>query len=148
MITACNKGVFSAQLKYEVSNGTETRAILNGIDQSGIDVTWEEGDMIVLKVEVTKGESEIMDSVEGKLVYENGSWATYVVQGTSISKVDCISVSSSTLDCKVVTHFSCQNGVPMVADPNYFSATWIQTIPFAEGQQTVLVKPRFGKMIY
>lgn len=144
MISTCSKSVFSAQIKYEISNGTDTKAILNGIDPSGFNVIWEEGDMIVLKVEVIKGDSETLDSVGGKLVCENGSWVTYVAHGNSFSRVDCISVSSSTLDCKVKTRFSCQNGNLQVADPNSFSAAWTQTIPFAEGQQTVLVKPRFG----
>ena len=52
LLTACNKGAFSSQLQFSVSDELETKAILNGADESGLDITWEEGDQIEYSVEV------------------------------------------------------------------------------------------------
>ena len=151
LFAACGKFGFSAQYKYDVSEEYGTRATLNGHNEFGPDITWEEGDIIYFNVVVFKGElweRGILDKEEGKLVYENGSWVTYRAHGSSFSKVDCISVHASTLDCSVRMRFFCQNGDMKQAmrygDPNYFVAEWVRTIPFAEGQQTVLVTLPFG----
>lgn len=139
MHTACDKDAYSSQLGFEVSD-VSTRAIWN---QGGvISFTWEEGDLIELKVEVVqdKGKTgkKTTDQVEGKLVYENGAWVTYEAEGSSFSKVDFIPVSSSSLDCKVKTTFSFRSG---------FSADWTQTVPFTEGRQTILVMFPFGNTL-
>lgn len=145
LFAACGKFGFSAQYRYDVSEEYGTRAILNSHahDETGPDITWEEGDIIEFQVQVIKGEKRTLDKEEGKLVYESGSWVTYRAHGSSFSKVDHISVHASTLDCSVRMRFFCQNGDMKQAmrygDPNYFVAEWVRTIPFAEGQQTVLV---------
>ena len=139
MLTACNKDTYFSQLGFEVSD-VSTRAIWNQGDV--VSFTWEEGDLIELKVEVVqdkgKTEKKTMDQVEGKLVYENGAWVTYEAEGSSFSKVDFIPVSSSTLDCKVKTTFSFESG---------FSAHWTHTVPFTEGRQTVLVMFPYGNTL-
>ena len=144
MFTSCSKFGYSAQYKYDVSDEYGTRAILNGHDESGPDITWEEGDLIEFKVEVIRGEHRTLDREEGKLVYENGSWTTYRAHGSSFSKVDRISVHASTLDCMVRMRFFCLNGDFRNGDPNAFSATWVSTIQFSEGIQTVLVSLPFA----
>ena len=149
LFASCGKFGLSAQYKFDVSEEYGTRAILNGHarDETGPDITWEEGDIIYFNVVVFKGElweRGILDKEEGKLVYENGSWVTYRAHGSSFSKVDCISVHASTLDCSVRMRFLCQNGDLRHADPNYFLAVWVRTIPFAEGLQTVLIELPFG----
>ena len=136
MLTACNKNAFSSQLGFEVSS-VSTRAIWN---QGGdISFTWEEGDLIALKVEVVpdmgKTGKKMTDQVEGKLVYEKGKWVTYMAEGSFFSNVEFIPVRSSTLDCKVKTTFSFRSGI---------SADWTQTVPFTEGRQTILVMFPFG----
>ena len=52
LLTACNTDTFSSQLQFSVSDELETKAILNGADESGLDITWEEGDQIEYSVEV------------------------------------------------------------------------------------------------
>ena len=145
-LAACGKFGFSAQYKYDVSEDYGTRAILNGHahDETGPDITWEEGDVIEFKVQVIKGENRTLDKEEGKLVYESGSWVTYRAHGSSFSEVDHISVHASTLDCSVRMRFFCQNGDLRHADPSYFVSEWVRTIPFEEGLQTVLVALPFG----
>ena len=143
LLISCDKFGYSAQYKYDVSDEYGTRAILNGHDETGPDITWEEGDIIEFEVQVFKEEYLTLAKEEGKLVYENGSWVTYKVYGSSFSKVDCISVHASTLDCSVRMRFSCQNGDLRHPDSNSFVCTWVRTIPFAEGLQTVLVKLPF-----
>ena len=64
---------------------------------------------------------------------------TYRAHGSSFSKVDRISVNSSSRDCSVRMRFFCQNGDLRHADSSYFVAEWVRTIPFEEGLQTVLV---------
>ena len=139
LFSSCDKFGYSAQYKYDVSDeyGT-TRAILHGHDDSGPDITWEEGDMIEFTVKVMKDE-RTLNKEEGKLVYENGSWVTYKAYGSSFTKVDHISVHASTLDCSVRIRFSCTNGDIKTADPNCFTSTWVRTVPFEEGLQTILV---------
>lgn len=146
LFASCGKFGFSAQYRYDVLEEYGTRAILNdhAHDETGPDITWEEGDIIEFQVQVIKGEHRTLDREEGKLVYENGSWATYRAHGSSFSKVDRISVHASTLDCSVRMRFFCQNGDLRYADPSYFVAEWVRTIPFEEGPQTVLVALPFG----
>lgn len=146
LFASCGKFGLSAQYKFDVSEEYGTRAILNGHarDETGPDITWEEGDIIEFEVQVFKGEYRTLDKEEGKLVYENGSWVTYRAHGSSFSEVDHISVHASTLDCSVRMRFLCQNGDLRHADSNYFLAEWVRTIPFAEGLQTVLIELPFG----
>ena len=150
ILTACNKGAFSSQLKFSVSNEFGTRAVLNGTDESGLDIVWEEGDLIEYTVEVYRYSSQdpgvnlkkISDKMEGYLAYENGSWVTYEARGSSFTQVDHISVRSSSLENTVRSRFHCENG--NYPSPDCFVAEWVQTIPFAEGEQTMLVKLPFG----
>lgn len=152
MLTACNKGAFSSQLLFSVSDELETRAILNGADESGLDITWEEGDQIEYSVEVYRNLSleqgadlrKALDKVEGKLVYKGGYWVTYEANGSSYKQVDYISVRSSTLESVIRSRFQCQNGDMRQPTPDTFTAEWVQTVPFAEGQQTILVRLPFG----
>ena len=146
LFASCGKFGLSAQYIFDVSEEYGTRAILNGHahDETGPDITWEERDIIEFEVQVFKGEYRTLDKEEGKLVYENGSWVTYRAHGSSFSKVDRISVHSSSRDCSVRMRFFCQNGDLRHADSNYFLAEWVRTIPFEEGLQTVLVALPFG----
>lgn len=152
LLTACNKGAFSSQLQFSVSDELETKAILNGADESGLDITWEEGDQIEYSVEVYRNLSQeqgpdlrkAIDKVEGKLVYENGYWVTYEANGSSYKQVDFIFVRSSTLESVIRSRFQCQNGDLRQPTPDTFTAEWVQTVPFAEGQQTILVRLPLG----
>ena len=147
MLTACNKGAFSSQLRFLVSNEYGTRAVLNGIGESGLNIAWEEGDFIEYNLEVYLGSIEgllldtkkALDKVEGRIVYENGSWITYEARGSSFKQVDYISIRSSKLECVVRSRFHYKNPRP---DP--FVCVWEQRIPFSEGEQTVLVKLPVG----
>ena len=149
VLSACSKNRFSAQYKYDVSDSIETKAFLGSPMESGINIIWEDGDLIAFKVEIYRDIvtakmmiTKIVERVEGKLVYENGSWITYRANGSSFSKVDHISISSPTLNCKVGMRFSCtiidrENG-----DSNHI--VWDSIRPFSEGLQSILVTPPFG----
>lgn len=145
MLTSCNKGLFSSQIKFDVSDTAGTKAVLNGVGESGmINVTWEEGDFFQFDVEVYP-ENALpytlpWNKVEGKLVYEDGSWVIYEAHGSSFTKEDYISVGAPSLNCIVRASFLCTNGDLRTGDPNCFTCSWVQTVPFAEGPQTIQVK--------
>lgn len=140
ILTACHKNSYSSQVRFNVSDGIETKAIL---DAGTSIVTWEEGDVIEYRLEVVQGKDGNNEKVDGKLVYEQGSWATYVAQGSSFSKVEGIPVNSSSLESEIKMSFTCENGDSSSGNPNYFLTHWVQTVPFTEGRQTVLVKLQF-----
>ena len=106
LLPACNAFKYSAQLKFDVSDMIQTKATLNNHGETGPDITWEEGDLVTLKVEVNQGGDNGVppknyDTVDGKIVYENGAWVTYVARGSSFSKTEQITVTSPPLISKV-----------------------------------------------
>lgn len=147
--TACNKNglshEYTAKYKFEVSDEIGTKGILN----SPGSITWEEGDKIYLYIQVydesdwalyVMGE-KTMDTIEGSIVYENGSWTTYVAENSSLVKTDRITVTSPSLDCTVSMRFSYTNRTAV--DPDHFISSWVRTIPFAQGRQSIEVKLPF-----
>ncbi len=140
ILTSCDKWGYTAQYSFNVSDKLETKAILNSADESGIDITWEEGDEISVSVEVYADKVMMpISTASGKLVYENGDWTTYVAKGRSYTKAEYISVNSTTLNCKVRMRYLCLNGDLAHGDPNAFDAEWVRTYPFAEGAQSILI---------
>lgn len=163
LLPACNKigeqdskeysGEFISQLVFEVSDKVETRGILNLNKENGIwNVTWEDGDLITFKVEVLQefpGQTgglinrTLLDKVEGKVVYENDTWTTYIYEESNFKETEQISISSPSLDyCYVWTTFDFFNGEKRT-DPDHFECTWHQIFPFKEGQQSVLIQLPF-----
>ncbi|MBR5397306.1 MAG: hypothetical protein IK145_05590 [Bacteroidales bacterium] len=140
LMGACNKLEYNAQFKFDVSDEFETRAILNGHSESGADITWEEGDEIIMSIEIYQdGMRWPLNTVDGKLVYEEGKWKTYKAKGSSFVEKESISVSSPFLNSKVRIRFQCNNGDIRNPDANTFSSEWVRTIPFTEGLQSILV---------
>ena len=137
---ACNKLGYNAQLKFEVSDELETKAILNGHSETGADITWEEGDVIILGIEIYQDEMRMpLNTVDGKLVYQDGKWRTFEAKGSSFVEKESISVSSPFLGSKVRIRFLCNNGDIRKPDANTFTAEWVRVIPFSEGLQTIQV---------
>jgi len=144
LLSACNAFDYTAQLIFDVSDEIKTRAILNRTGESGPDVTWEDGDFVSLKIEVNRGGEngnppKNFDTVDGKIVYENGSWVTYVARGSSFSKTEQITVSSPTMDCYVMMRFTLING-DRDTNPDHFEVVWEEYIPFSEGPHSILVQ--------
>lgn len=132
LLNGCNKTEYNAHLRFDVSDEFETKAIINGLTESGIDIIWEEGDEISLDVNTYMDEMpKPLNTVEGKLVYQDGKWKTYQAKGSSFVEKESISISSPFLNSKVRIRFSCINDT--------FVAAWVRTIPFSEGVQTILV---------
>lgn len=137
---ACNKLGYNAQLKFEVSDELETKAILNGHSETGADITWEEGDVIILGIEIYQDEMRMpLNTVDGKLVFQDGKWKTFEAKGSSFVEKESISVSSPFLGSKVRIRFLCNNGDIRKPDANTFTAEWVRVIPFSEGLQTIQV---------
>lgn len=137
---ACNKLGYNAQLKFEVSDELETKAILNGHSETGADITWEEGDVIILGIEIYQDEMRMpLNTVDGKLVFQDGKWKTFEAKGSSFVEKESISVSSPFLGSKVRIRFLCNNGDIRKPDANTFTAEWVRVIPFSEGIQTIQV---------
>ena len=140
LLGACNKLGYNAQLRFEVSDELETKAILNGHSESGADIIWEEGDVIILGIEIYQDEMRMpLNTVDGKLVYQDGKWKTFEAKGSSFVEKESISVSSPFLGSKVRIRFLCNNGDIRKPDANTFTAEWVRVIPFSEGLQTIQV---------
>ena len=140
LLGACNKLGYNAQLKFEVSDELETKAILNGHSETGADITWEEGDVIILGIEIYQDEMRMpLNTVDGKLVFQDGKWKTFEAKGSSFVEKESISVSSPFLGSKVRIRFLCNNGNIRKPDANTFTAEWVRVIPFSEGLQTIQV---------
>ena len=140
LLGACNKLGYNAQLKFEVSDELETKAILNGHSETGADITWEDGDVIILGIEIYQDEMRMpLNTVDGKLVYQDGKWRTFEAKGSSFVEKESISVSSPFLGSKVRIRFLCNNGDIRKPDANTFAAEWVRVIPFSEGLQTIQV---------
>ena len=140
LLGACNKLGYNAQLKFEVSDELETKAILNGHSETGADITWEDGDVIILGIEIYQDEMRMpLNTVDGKLVYQDGKWRTFEAKGSSFVEKESISVSSPFLGSKVRIRFLCNNGDIRKPDANTFAAEWVRVIPFSEGIQTIRV---------
>ncbi|MCR5017487.1 MAG: hypothetical protein K6A64_01665 [Bacteroidales bacterium] len=140
LLGACNKLGYNAQLKFEVSDELETKAILNGHSETGADITWEDGDVIILGIEIYQDEMRMpLNTVDGKLVYQDGKWRTFEAKGSSFVEKESISVSSPFLGSKVRIRFLCNNGDIRKPDANTFAAEWVRVIPFSEGIQTIQV---------
>ena len=140
LLGACNKLGYNAQLKFEVSDELETKAILNGHSETGADITWEDGDVIILGIEIYQDEMRMpLNTVDGKLVYQDGKWRTFEAKGSSFVEKESISVSSPFLGSKVRIRFLCNNGDIRKPDANTFTAEWVRVIPFSEGIQTIQV---------
>lgn len=148
ILTSCGKLGFTAQLKFDVSDKCTTKAILNGHTDSGLDITWEEGDEIAFDIEIYQGSETSrnpisrlpLSTTDGKLVYQDGIWKIYVASGSSFVETESLSVSSPVLDSRVRISFLCTNGDVNKPDPNTFVSAWVQVIRFSEGPQTVLVQ--------
>ena len=146
MLPACNAFKYSAQYKFNVSDEIQTRAILNGHPETGPDITWEDGDFVTFRVEVNQSGDhgfnppKNYDAVDGKVVYEKGSWVTYVAHGSSFSKTEQNSVSSPTMDSYVLMRYTLINGDRETDPENHFEVVWEEYRPFSEGKQSVLVQ--------
>ena len=145
LLPACNAFKYSAQLKFDVSDMIQTKATLNNHGETGPDITWEEGDLVTLKVEVNQGGDNGVppknyDTVDGKIVYENGAWVTYVARGSSFSKTEQITVTSPTLDCYVMMRYFLSNGDRETDPEHHFEVVWEEYRPFSEGRQSILVQ--------
>ena len=140
LLGACNKLGYNAQLKFEVSDELETKAILNGHSETGADITWEDGDVIILGIEIYQDEMRMpLNTVDGKLVYQDGKWRTFEAKGSSFVEKESISISSPFLGSKVRIRFLYNNGDIRKPDANTFAAEWVRVIPFSEGLQTIQV---------
>ena len=146
LLPSCNAFKYSAQYKFNVSDEIQTKATLNSHDETGPDITWEEGDFVTLRVEVYQSGDhgfnppKNYDTVDGKIVYENGSWVTYVARGSSFSKTEQITVSSPTMDSSVLMRYTLINGDRETDPEHHFEVVWEEYRPFSEGKQSVLVQ--------
>ena len=139
-LSSCNKHEYNARLKFDVSNELETKAILISHSESGADIIWEEGDEITFGIEIFKDDiMKPLNSMDGKLVYQEGKWKTYEAKGPSFVEQESITVSSQFPDSKVRIRFRFINGDIRNPDANTFITEWVRVIPFSEGHQTVLV---------
>lgn len=80
-----------------------------------------------------------LNTVDGKLVFQDGKWKTFEAKGSSFVEKESISVSSPFLGSKVRIRFLCNNGDIRKPDANTFTAEWVRVIPFSEGIQTIQV---------
>ena len=149
LLTSCSKEEFHAQYVFVVSDEMETKAVFNGHNEKGPDITWEEGDNVRVTIEVydpnhiPMKEEDYLDLVNGKCVYESGKWETYVAQGESFVKTDCFSVRSPMLGSMVSMHFFYENGSMINNNKDYFCTGWNRSELFTEGRQTIEVKLPF-----
>ena len=140
MLSGCNKLGYNAQFMFDVSDEFETKAILNGHSESGANILWEEGDVIILGIEIYQDEIRMpLNTVDGKIVYQDGIWKTFEAKGSSYVEKESISVSSPFLNSKVRIRFLCNNGDIRKPDANTFAAEWVRVIPFSEGLKTIQV---------
>ena len=92
------------------------------------------------KISYFVGDTFESDGLDGKVVYEKGSWVTYVAHGSSFSKTEQISVSSPTMDSYVLMRYTLINGDRETDPENHFEVVWEEYRPFSEGKQSVLVQ--------
>lgn len=158
-----------AHYRFEISDKIETRSIVKGNS-----IIWEEGDMIHFQLRVISiAWSELQalaqnrggfiggvipctdyGTVEGKFVYENGSWATYLYSGdinireraagvaqddSSFSKTEEVTLVSPDDGgyCAVEAQFIYSYGE--LTDRNHYQIDAGMMLPFTEGTQTIVV---------
>lgn len=146
-------GGCSANYRFEISDRIETRSIVKGKD-----ITWEEGDSIRFWLRVISISWSTLNAfaqhpggmlpcadhgtIEGKFVYENNSWVTYLYNqdDSSFSKTEEVTVVSPDDGgyCAVEAKFIYSYGE--LSDPNHYSISSNQTLPFTEGTQTIVVQ--------
>ena len=160
-------GESQANFRFVISDRIGTRSIVRGKN-----ITWEEGDFISFRLRVISiawstlqefakspgGLLPVADYgvIEGKFVYESGSWVTYLYSGdteigfreraagvvkdnSSFYKTEEVTVDSPGDGyCAVEAKYIYTSGE--LSDPNCYQLEWNQTLPFDEGTQTVTVQ--------
>lgn len=143
-----NGGKYLAVYQFNVENSSnETRATY---DPSENIISWEEGNEIEFEIklynyEFTEEVAAPGGSVKkwakeknGKLVYTDSTWKTYVKKGDSFKEVEEIELSSNDSNGYVTFRY-------FFSEPMNITVVWFRTIAFKEGIQKVSVQVPFNE---